>query len=1296
VLPLRTPRVTGAERPRRLALAVAIAIGVPLALVMLAASVLAALAITGTPIDLSRWRDAAAQQASAALGRPVILQGPLQLELRPGRELGVRVGALRVLNPPGFTQQPLIAVGELRVQVDVIDALRGRFRSSSIVARDVDVWLKRGADGVGNWTAAPRTEAPARPMPIDIATIALHEVNLHYSDARDNTHRSIRLDQVTAYVGADTPLRVAARGRLGQGLAYTVGIEGGVLRLLDEGSAWPLTVDLDIAGARLRASGTVNAAERSARLQVDAKSEKLAALEPLLGATLAELRNASLQCLLDIGQQAVQVTNLRGRLGESEFAGQLLLSFAAARARLGGAVNVSTLDLRPFLAAPPSSLDDAGPPDLELRRLVALDADVELTVERWLGLDVEVRDAQLAWRAEARGVHVPMRATLNGLPLSGGLEVDTAVPTPTVTFRLGADDATLGSKTPGAGAVAGLQGTVGRARLRLHGRGDTVAAVSRDFDLSLALTAARLRWVDPQRAEPIAVSIDQLDLAAVSGARLTGHARGRVQQQPATLRVRGGTVPQLLVEHLLPLELDLTWAQSRLQMAGSVALPGSTDDTALRIDFHAPRAGDLSPWLKVAPQSLLPVAARGRLRQSGPVWTLDQGTLEIGRSQLAVDVRSSVTAGRRSTAAAVRGKLIDATQLSSLFASLDDVQPDKRSKVPSGSSALDVHDIDLDVKLQQLQLGRADLQDLAFNVRLRDGRVDPVPVTGRIAGTAFDAQVDMDLQAQPAAASLALSTGVIDIGALLRGLGVAKDVDGRVRSLQVNLRGQGSNAGEWLDQSALELQFNGGELAVPGVVKGTRSALRLDQARIGAKAGEPLRALVEGAIDQRPVRIEVATGTLAQLAGQAGRLPFSLSAVAADTQFGLEGELPVPLGRDGDLILQMRGERLDSLSPLARVELPPWGPWSFSSPLQVTADGFTLPQLTAKVGQSQFGGSAALGLRGLRPQLDMQIVTPSIQLDDFPLPQRLAGAASPPQEDRTARQVIARAVEQTDTLLSAAFLHTVDANIDVKAGQVLSGNDRLGDGALRLTLVEGHLDVDPVVINVPGGAVRLSMSYDLKGSEVELGIAAKVERFEYGVLARRLGRTDGLSGLFSLNMAFFGRAPSLDRIMHKANGRMDFAVWPNELRSGAFNLWSVNLLVQLLPLIDPGNQAAVNCVVGRFDLDNGVLTDDMMVIDTSAVRIRGNGQINFATQDLAFSFRPRAKGFDLFRLQTPLHVTGKLGDQRFGISQFELATSVLRAAASPVLVPIERWRLGPLPRDGADVCTDPLRAATPL
>jgi hypothetical protein len=153
------------------------------------------------------------------------------------------------------------------------------------------------------------------------------------------------------------------------------------------------------------------------------------------------------------------------------------------------------------------------------------------------------------------------------------------------------------------------------------------------------------------------------------------------------------------------------------------------------------------------------------------------------------------------------------------------------------------------------------------------------------------------------------------------------------------------------------------------------------------------------------------------------------------------------------------------------------------------------------------------------------------------------------------------------------------------------------------------------------------------------------------------------------------------------------AVWPTELRAGVFNFWSVNLVLKLLPMIDPRAPSQVNCIIGRFDLKDGIVRDDKIVIDTGAVRIRGTGQANLATEELDFVFRPRSKGVAVFRLQNPLRVTGTLGDQRIGLDPRDSVESTLRLIASPILWPIERLTLGPLPRDGADVCTDPLRAA---
>jgi AsmA family protein len=218
------------------------------------------------------------------------------------------------------------------------------------------------------------------------------------------------------------------------------------------------------------------------------------------------------------------------------------------------------------------------------------------------------------------------------------------------------------------------------------------------------------------------------------------------------------------------------------------------------------------------------------------------------------------------------------------------------------------------------------------------------------------------------------------------------------------------------------------------------------------------------------------------------------------------------------------------------------------------------------------------------------------------------------------------------------------------------------------------------------------MAHEPNDSAVELALRAQVDRFDYGVLARRLDRTSSLRGQVSADLALIGSGPTLESILRNATGRIDFAAWPIELSGRAFNLWSASLLMQLLPLVQADPRASINCIVGRFDLLGGILSEDKLLIDTTAVRVRGAGTANLETEQLQFVFRPRAKGLAFFRLQTPLRVSGTFSDQRFGFSRLDVPSSVLRLIASPVLVPLEQFTLGPQPRDGADVCTDPLRS----
>ncbi len=1273
-------------------IAVALATLGCLALVALAAAFAA-----GLSLDLSRWRDAAAQRASAALGRPVVVHGAVQLSL--GRPLRLRIGDLRISNPPGFSAAEFAAVGEATVRVDPFDALRGRLRLRGIEARDVELRLERAGDGHGNWSFSSE-QTPASPRSaIDVGPIKLHGLLVHFHDQGSATRRSLELDELSGSAGPDDPLRLALRGQ-DEGLQpYLIRVEGGSLQGLQQaGEPWPFHIELKSSAGWLQAQGQLDARRSEARFHLGAAAGDLARVAGLLGARWPQVGGASLSGEVVASANDIAITQLQGRFAEAEFSGQLSWSGAAARRRLSGALQLASLDLRPFLQADaqrPAQPADAVPAwqTLALRELLPADLELDLSVGRWLGLPVALEDATLALRADVRGLHAPLSATLAGAALSGQLDLDLATPTPTLALRLDARDLALDGLARELPALQGLEGRLGNAALRLSGRGETPAAVLSDLEASLDLASAQVSYRHGAVARPIAFTLDTLQLEARRGERLRGSAQGSLLGQRTRLSVRAGTVPEMLRQRAVPLDLALAQARATLRVHGVFSPAEAGRETALGFDLQAGSAGELARWLPVAPESSLPLALRGRLRMSPDAWFLERSTLELGRSRLQVDARRTRGSGRPLTTARVRSTLIDVSQLSTLFAGARAPAPaGSRLDAPILADTIDLADADLDLAVQQLWLGRTELAELVMVARTRQGRLLPSPVTGKLAGAPFTARVELDASSEPPTAKLDLSTRDIDVGGLLRTLGVAEDLDARADSLQLALQARGNSLRELATHTALQARLVGGHLSVLGAAQRPAAEIVLHEATIDAAAGEPVRLDLNGRLEQTPVRLRLSTGSFADFAGDSTRVPFAMAAQAAGARLSLDGEVTLPLGSAAQLSLEMSGQRLDSLSELARVELPAWGPWSLRGPIRMTATGYEVQGLRLDVGDSRLGGSGSLDVSGPRPHAELRVSAPSLQLDDFPMPQRLTDPLEPPVQDEGMRGTASRTAGRIDRLLSARFLKRFDATVDVHVGEVLSGADRLADGAFQLKLQEGRLDLDPAVLNLPGGGMRLSMSYDLKQSEVDFQVAAQVERFDYGIIARRLNRADNLRGLFSLNLKLAGRAPSLDSTMRHANGMLDIAVWPTELRSGVFNLWSANLVLALLPLIDPGQKSQVNCIVGRFDLKDGDLADDEFLIDTSTVRIRGTGHANLKTEEIGFVFRPRAKGTGLFRLQTPLRVSGTLSDQRFGFDPRDVFYSTLRMIASPILVPIERLTLGPLPRDGADVCTDPLRA----
>ena len=347
----------------------------------------------------------------------------------------------------------------------------------------------------------------------------------------------------------------------------------------------------------------------------------------------------------------------------------------------------------------------------------------------------------------------------------------------------------------------------------------------------------------------------------------------------------------------MPLELELALAQAPLRVEATLALAGSTRDTALRFDLQARRSGDLARWLALRRSRACrwPCAAAARRRQCVDARA---ATLELGRSELPIERAARCADGRPLITASVRSPLIDAQELSTLRAGTPAARCRRAQRAHRSSGASTLADADLDLQLQRLRLGRTELQDVAWS-----------PARTKAACCPSRSRARWRARRSPRGSnSIARRDAVGEPRSVHRRHRHRRAAAraGRRRghrwraptpcSSSCGPRQQPARAGRSTPTSTRACA--GGSITVLGAAQRPVAEIGVDQAIIGAAAGEPIRARLDGTIDQKPVRIDLRSGTLCRLRARCRRgcrSPWRRRRRAA--RLSLEGEVALPLGQ---------------------------------------------------------------------------------------------------------------------------------------------------------------------------------------------------------------------------------------------------------------------------------------------------------------------------------------------------------------------------------------------------------------
>ncbi len=743
-----------------------------------------------------------------------------------------------------------------------------------------------------------------------------------------------------------------------------------------------------------------------------------------------------------------------------------------------------------------------------------------------------------------------------------------------------------------------------------------------------------------------------------------------------------------------PVDMTVATVQDVLRVSGTIDDPLHARGLDLHFDltsrYHESKtAATGSPAPEIYDHYI-----EGRVSDAGGQYRLDPITGSIAGN----DFTGSLTVAKKAGGPRLEGTLA--------MASLD-LRPSSRkarrhekaagvrsSRAPLGQSLLSTIDMELAVRLGSVSLAPGEIKDLSFISLLQNGQLIVSPLQFAIRDTSFTGSISVDVRDVVPELRIELDMGNVDFAGLFNKLAMPKHITAKAQRLRFEASGRGDSLRALLDRSTISLVLEGGQLRVGDRRRGKALPIRIGHAEARAPADGPVTINADAIINHTPVKLSLISARPEQYIVPTERLPAKLHISAPGTTLDVTGAITLPLDREHSRFdVSLKGDQLAGLAPLLQRTLPPLGPYAIAGQLSVSGDHFTMDKVNARIGSSTVRGKLSLHTKGVRPKLNADVRADHLRIDDF----RTAGADTdsslltqgPPSVvgKREARTAAARNAQQrVYPVLTPAVLKKLDADVAVSVDELDTGADRIKNISIKAGLDNGRIEIGQFDVTFPGGRIATTAAFELSNEDLAADITAQVDRFDYGILARRINPKSKAAGWLNLDLALKSRARSFDKLLGAANGHFRFAVWPENLSTRTIDFWAVGLFRGVLSNLNLAADARLNCIVGYFNSTNGLMSSEIILLDTSRITVKGEGNLDFRAQEIDLVLTPRSKTPDLLSNPVPMEVTGKFDDYKIRPVKGGVVGSVVRIPANVIKMPYQRIARGNLPTDSDIVC----------
>lgn len=309
----------------------------------------------------------------------------------------------------------------------------------------------------------------------------------------------------------------------------------------------------------------------------------------------------------------------------------------------------------------------------------------------------------------------------------------------------------------------------------------------------------------------------------------------------------------------------------------------------------------------------------------------------------------------------------------------------------------------------------------------------------------------------------------------------------------------------------------------------------------------------------------------------------------------------------------------------------------------------SISDYSVTAGKSDIHGQLTANWAGARPSVKGTIVSNALNPADFkPASAQDESGTGSGNSSSEPKRVFSDAPLPFDSLKS------VDAAMEVNIASLTVGGATLTEVTSKIDLNNGQFSA-PLKAGLGKSIVGGNIKIDANTKPPQIAAAFSGPSIDLADLLAITHAPAFLSGTANADMTITTSGYSMHNLAGYANGKMNIIAAGGSVSSNAASGISSGLMELFAP---KGGTNTLNCLAARFNITNGLVKDNGILVDSVATTVEGNGGFNLGLETINLVLHAKPKMVSIGGVLPPLEVGGTFTNPRFNLDPTAIAQNV--------------------------------------